>query len=170
MSRYRYTNKVRKKKIVILSFAINFFYRKLLGLPETPTGTAKGKKSAKPLKGEPNEVESIFGVVGDEVKTENDASTGSKVKKVPKTKLILTKNGKVRKLTKHELEIAMELERIKNEEEMETTQSKVGPKFSKGKSNRKSKTNPGIPLLTAKQPNKREKLREKEQKRTEKKR
>lgn len=157
--------------------ATNIQTRKLLGLPpETPKPAAKGKKNLKQIMQEVNEAESIFGVVGDEIKVE-DSAEGKKGKKVPKTKLIRTKNGKIRKLTKKEQEIALELERIKTEEEMETkvephepAPPPPPPPLSSARSRKRGKINANVPLLTQKAPNKREKMREIEQQKLEKKR
>lgn len=150
--------------------ATNVQTRKLLGLPPEPTkAPAKGKKNLQQIIEGVNEAESIFGVVGDEAKLE-DTGNRKKSKKVPKTTLIRTKNGKVRRMTKKEQEIAVELERIKNEEEMEMKMKMEEPELPPIRSRKKGKANAGAPLLTLKEPNKREKMREIEQKKQDKKR
>lgn len=123
---------------------------------------------------EANDVESIFGVVGDDVKAEPSAP------QKPTKKLAKKAAGK---LSAREAEIAMELERIKQEEELEQQTAetelkaragnrtkggkKVDKKKLKGKKAATEKATDG-PLLAPKPLNSRERRREIEEKKNEK--
>lgn len=145
--------------------ATNTQTRKLLNLPEP-----KQPKKFTIMPGA-EEVESIFGVVGDDVKPkiEPPLKPAKKSKKATTSSTVtLANENRFRGMTKREIEITLELDRIKKEEEEEQKSLKNEQSRTKnGKKKKKSEKTDGL-LLAPKEPNQRERKREIEQKRNEK--
>lgn len=169
-----------------MCIATNIQTRKLLELPEQPKRIAKNVTL---LSSNKDDVESIFGIVGDDTKkkTEPIPKTNKKTKKTPNATVTSASNpSRFRGMSKREVEIALELERIKKEEEGDETKQNVftdsnkkndddllevskyvrGPYRKKGKKGAANLTNAEI-LLAPKPPNQRERKREVQQKKSE---
>lgn len=158
--------------------ATNVQTRKLLSLPEVTKVKAPKKVT---IKTEEDAVESILGISdsGLKAKAEPVPKAGKKAKKGATTSTAIAPNdsNRFRGMTKREIEITLELERIKKEEEEEEeqkpkqTDNKPAARTNNGKK-RKEKANGkkslDAPLLAPKEPNQRERKREMEQKRLEK--
>lgn len=170
--------------------ATNIQTRKLLNLPDPQKRLTK-KVTIKSLDdNEQNDVESIFGVVGDDIKSEPSTSqkAAKKTKKgnssTPAAMATATNDARFRGMTKREIEVALELERIKKEEEEQTANEELlevaatnrgkGAKKKEDKkkklkaTNKKGANEPTQPLLAPKELNQRERKREIEAKKVEK--
>lgn len=157
--------------------ATNIQTRKLLNLPD-PTKIKAPKKVT--IKADEDVVESILGISGTETKpkTEPGTKTGKKSKKATastSSAAATSNENRFRGMTKREIEITLELERIKKEEEDEMSAKVVETVATTGrtKNGKKKKSNAktavmDAPLLAPKAPNQRERKREMEQKRIEK--
>ncbi|XP_055324625.1 uncharacterized protein LOC129579070 [Sitodiplosis mosellana] len=152
--------------------ATNVQTRKLLSLPD-PTKVKPPKKVTIKTDYDEN-VESIFGIVGAEnkPKVEPVQKSAKKSKKTTAAAATATttaaNDNRFKGMTKREIEITLELERIKKEEEDEKKTNETRTKNGKRK---KTAAKPSDALLLApKQPNQRERMRDIEQKRIEKKR
>lgn len=163
--------------------ATNIQTRKLLNLPD-PSKIKAPKKVT--IKTDEDAVESILGISGTETKPKTEPVVPTKAGKRSKKATASTSSAatattsnenRFRGMTKREIEITLELERIKKEEEDEMTakvaetaapagRTKNGGK-KKAKANAKT-TVMDAPLLAPKAPNQRERKREMEQKRIEK--
>lgn len=144
--------------------ASNVQTRKLLNLPD-PAKAKPPKKLAIKTE-EDDDVESIFGIVGAEAKpkVEPVQKPAKKSKKITTTSA--ANENRFKGMTKREIEITLELERIKKEEEDE---KKVPASRTKNGKKKKMATKPvDAMLLAPKAPNQRERKREIEQKRIEK--
>lgn len=158
--------------------ATNIQTRKLLNLPD-PTKIKAPKKIT--IKTDDDVVESILGISGTETKskTEPVSKTGKKSKKATastSSAATTSNENRFRGMTKREIEITLELERIKKEDEdekiakvAETAATTTGrTKNGKKKKSNAKATSVDTPLLAPKAPNQRERKREMEQKRIEK--
>lgn len=159
--------------------ATNAQTRKLLSLPDITKVKAPKKVTIKP---DEDAVESILGISGTETKAKTEtASKPSKKSKKPTASTSsaakVPNENRFRGMTKREIEITLELERIKKEEEdekMAIVAESAPPSTSTGrtKNGKKKKANAkaamDAPLLAPKAPNQRERKREMEQKRIEK--
>lgn len=153
--------------------ATNEQTRKLLNIPD-PSKVKPPKKSL--IKTDEDNVESIFGIVGADAKpkTSQSQKSSKKSKKNLISSTITSANeSRFRGMTKREIEITLELERIKKEEEEEQKAQLHEATPSNRTKNVKRKKNSdklsGEALLLApKEPNSRERKREIEQKRFEK--
>lgn len=152
--------------------ATNIQTRKLLSLPDP--AKAKPTKKVTIKTDEDDDVESIFGIVGTDVKSkaEPEVKQKSVQKSIKKSKkgatstASITSENRFKGMTKREIEITLELERIKKEDEQEKNFNEIRTKNGKKK---KRTTNPSDTLLLApKQPNQRERKRDIEQKKIEK--
>lgn len=147
--------------------ATNVQTRKLLNLPDP--AKVKPPKKVTIKTDEDEDVESIFGIVGAEVKPKDELlqKPAKKSKKsATATATTATNDNRFKGMTKREIEITLELERIKKEEENEkkTTESRT----KNGKKKRVTAKSSETLLLAPKQPNQRERKRDIEQKRIEK--
>lgn len=145
--------------------ATNVQTRKLLNIPEPKAP----KKVA--FKKEDDDVESILGIVDTDVKPKA-VPTPKPVKKSKKTPAPSTvtaaNDSRFRGMSKREIEITLELERIKKEEEEEKQLAEARTKNGKKKKTAAAKPTTDSMLLAPKEPNQRERKREIEQKRIEK--
>lgn len=145
--------------------ATNIQTRKFLNLPD-PAKVKPAKKVN--IKTDVEEdVESIFGIVDTDVqtKTEPVAKPSKKSKKTTGATATITSENRFKGMSKREIEITLELERIKQEEEEEM--KVADSRMNNGKKKKTTKTST-TDLLAPKQPNQRERKREIEQKRIEK--
>lgn len=157
--------------------ATNIQTRKLLNIPD-PAKIKAPKKVT--VKAEEDVVESILGISGTETKPKAEPVTksGKKSKKATastSSAATTSNENRFRGMTKREIEITLELERIKKEEEDEMTAkvAQTAAPAGRTKNGRKKKANAkttvmDAPLLAPKAPNQRERKREMEQKRIEK--
>lgn len=147
--------------------ATNVQTRKLLNLPD-PAKVKPPKKVT--IKTDVDEnVESIFGIVGAEAKPKDEPlpkSAKKPKKSTAATATTATNEQRFKGMTKREIEITLELERIKKEEENEkkTTENRT----KNGKKKKVATKSSDALLLAPKQPNQRERKRDIEQKRIEK--
>lgn len=141
--------------------ATNVQTRKLLNIPEP-----KPPKKIT-IKKEDENVESIFGIVGVDAKAKAEP-VQKPVKKSKKTTATSAVNeNRFKGMSKREIEITLELERIKKEEEEE--EKKVPEPRTKNGKKKKTTGQPSDSMLLApKEPNQRERKRDIEQKRIEK--
>lgn len=172
-----------------MCIATNIQTRKFLGVPEQPKRMVA--KTVIQSSNDKDDVESIFGIVGDDTKkkTEPIPKTNKKTKKTPNATITSAASAasapasnpnRFRGMSKREVEIALELERIKKEEGEETKQNVVedskfdsdllevskyvrGPYRKKGKKGAANAASEQI-LLAPKPPNQRERKREVQQK------
>lgn len=147
--------------------ATNIQTRKLLNIPEPKAP----KKVA--IKNEDDNVESIFGIVDTETNpTTKPVPPAKPAKKSKKTPVSTTATAPIenrfRGMSKREIEITLELERIKKEEEEEKQLSESRTKNGKKKKTATTKPPTDGLLLAPKEPNQRERKREIQQKRIEK--
>lgn len=144
--------------------ATNIQTRKLLNIPEP-----KAPKKVT-IKNEDDDVESIFGIVGANVKQKSEPTVKpvKKSKKAPASSTVTTANDtRFRGMTKREIEITLELERIKKEEEEEKQLADTRTKNGKKRKTPTVKPPTDGMLLAPKEPNQRERKREIQQKRIE---
>lgn len=154
-----------------MCYATNDQTRKLLNLPDP----AKVKPPKKVTIKEEESIESIFGIVDADIKPKTNKSQKS-TKKSKKNQISSTvtsaNESRFRGMTKREIEITLELERIKMEEEEEQSLLTEITPTNRAKNVKKKKTNSKLAsdalLLAPKEPNQRERKREIEQKRIEK--
>lgn len=160
--------------------ATNVQTRKLLNLPDTTKIKAPKKVT---IKTDEDAVESILGISGTDTKAKvepaSKASKKSKKATASTSTTTKTNENRFRGMTKREIEITLELERIKKEEEDEKMAiipeiAAPPPAAATGRMNNgkkkkgNAKTALDTPLLAPKAPNQRERKREMEQKRIEK--
>lgn len=148
--------------------ATNVQTRKLLNLPD-PAKVKPAKKVTIKTDDHDENVESIFGIVGAEVKPKDEPLPKPAKKSKKSTAATATSaanDNRFKGMTKREIEITLELERIKKEEEVEkkTTESRT----KNGKKKKVAAKSSDALLLAPKQPNQRERKRDIEQKRIEK--
>lgn len=161
--------------------ATNVQTRKLLNLPDITK--IKPPKKVTIKTDEENTVECILGISDTDTKTKIEpvSKAGKKSKKaIASTSSTATTSNenRFRGMTKREIEITLELERIKKEEEDEmvakvaeiiTPNTTTAGRTKNGKKKKSNaKTALDTPLLAPKAPNQRERKREMEQKRIEK--
>lgn len=149
--------------------ATNIQTRKLLNLPDVTKVKTPKKVTIKTE--EEDAVESIFGISGSEVKrkAEQVQKASKKAKKGATTST--DDSARFRGMTKREIEITLELERIKKEEEEAQTPKQIANTSvnrTKNGRKKKEKATADVALLAPKEPNQRERKRELEQKRIEK--
>lgn len=148
--------------------ATNIQTRKLLNIPNPKQPK---KVTIQTNDDDDDNVESIFGIVDADIKPkiEPTQKPTKKSKKATATSTVTSANeNRFRGMTKREIEITLELERIKKEEEEEQKLQKPEQNRTKnGKKKKGSQKSDGL-LLAPKEPNQRERKREIEQKRNEK--